>query len=69
MSLKHYLSFLGTALLAFFVFTAEAKAATYEVKQGDTISTIAQAHGTTVAKLKTTNNLRSNTIAAGQTLT
>ena len=69
MSFKHLLSFLGTALLAFFVFTTETEAATYEVKQGDTISTIAQAHGTTVAKLKTTNNLRSNTITAGQTVT
>lgn len=68
MSFKQLFTFVGTSIFAFTLFTADAEAATYEVRQGDTISAIAQKHGTTVAKLKTTNNLRSNTVQIGQSL-
>jgi LysM repeat protein len=41
---------------------------TYKVKQGDTLSGIAKKYGTTVAKLKTKNGLKSDMIKIGQTL-
>lgn len=68
MSFKHLLSFLGATVLAFVMFTTGAEAATYKVKQGDTISAVAQKYGTTVAKLKTANKLQLNTVQVGQTL-
>jgi membrane-bound lytic murein transglycosylase D len=40
----------------------------YTVKSGDALGTIAQRNGTTVTKLKTWNNLRSNNIRVGQKL-
>lgn len=40
----------------------------YSVKKGDTLYSIAKAHKTTVAALKTANNLKSDTLAIGQTL-
>lgn len=40
----------------------------YTVKSGDILGTIAQRNGTTVTKLKTWNNLRSNNIRVGQKL-
>lgn len=41
---------------------------TYTVKSGDVLGTIAARNGTTVTKLKTWNNLRSNNIRVGQKL-
>jgi lysophospholipase L1-like esterase len=41
---------------------------TYKVKQGDTLSGIAQKNGTTVAKIKAKNGLKSDMIKIGQTL-
>jgi LysM repeat protein len=41
---------------------------TYLVKSGDTLTKIANAHGTTVQAIQTLNNLRTTQIRAGQTL-
>ncbi len=41
---------------------------TYKVKQGDTLSEIAEKYGTTVAKIKSKNGLKSDMIKIGQTL-
>ena len=41
---------------------------TYEIKSGDSLGLIARRHGTTVAKLKAYNNLRSDLVRAGDTL-
>lgn len=68
MPIQKILAFLGTTLLALSIFAAPTEAATYQVVKGDSLSTIAKKHGTTVAKLKTTNNLKSNTIQVGQRL-
>lgn len=43
--------------------------AAYRVSRGDTLWSIARAHGTTVAELKALNGLASSRIKAGQTLT
>jgi LysM repeat protein len=40
----------------------------YKVKSGDTLSSIAATHGTTVKKLKAANGLATNTIRPGQVL-
>lgn len=40
----------------------------YKVKPGDVLGKIAEQHGTTVAQIKSWNNLSSNTIKVGQTL-
>ena len=42
---------------------------THIVQRGDTLFSIARRHGTTVAALRATNGLRSNTIYVGQRLT
>ncbi|HEY2432535.1 MAG TPA: LysM peptidoglycan-binding domain-containing protein [Vicinamibacterales bacterium] len=47
---------------------ARSVAVTYKVKQGDTLSTIAQLFDTTVAKIKSWNRLSSNRIAPGTKL-
>jgi len=41
----------------------------YRIRQGDTLSTIAEQHGTTVRHLKSWNGLRSSRIRAGKQLT
>ena len=40
----------------------------YQVRRGDTLSQIARAHGSTVAALRQTNNIKGNLINVGQTL-
>lgn len=49
--------------------TAQAEGATYRVRQGDSLWTIARRHNTTVAQLRAANNIRNNRILPGQTLT
>ena len=41
---------------------------TYSVKKGDTLITIAKKYGTTAAKIKTINGLKSSTLHVGQVL-
>ncbi len=41
---------------------------TYTVKKGDTLYSIARTYNTTVDKIKSLNNLKSNTLSIGQTL-
>ena len=47
---------------------ASAEIAEYRVRNGDSLWDIAQAHGTTVDRLKQENNLRGSRIYAGQLL-
>lgn len=47
---------------------AARKNITYTVKKGDNLSTLAKKYGTTVAAIKSKNNLKSNTIYIGQKL-
>ncbi|MEM8964443.1 MAG: LysM peptidoglycan-binding domain-containing protein, partial [Acidobacteriota bacterium] len=49
--------------------TPSATPSTYRVRSGDTLSVIAQRHGTTVRAIKAANNLRGSTIRVGQRLT
>jgi membrane-bound lytic murein transglycosylase D len=42
--------------------------ATYVVRRGDNLGTIARRHGTTVAELKRMNRLRSDLVRVGQRL-
>ena len=48
---------------------ATASAATYTVKQGDTLSKIGKAHGVSYQSIMTANNLKSTNIKVGQKLT
>ncbi|HAC16840.1 MAG TPA: lytic transglycosylase [Bacteroidetes bacterium] len=48
--------------------TATSTAATYTVKRNDNLSGIARSHGTTVARLRSLNNLRNDRIFVGQVL-
>lgn len=48
--------------------TAPASANTHKVVRGDTLYALAKKYKTTVAKLKTLNNLKSDTLSIGQTL-
>jgi LysM repeat protein len=47
---------------------APAQTLTYKVKSGDTLSKIARAHGTTVAAIKSGNNLSTDNLSIGQSL-
>ena len=47
---------------------AEASEKTYRVRSGDTLSSIAQKHGTTIRELKRVNGLKSNALRAGAIL-
>ncbi len=49
-------------------FSAQAKAQTYKVKRGDSLSAIAKKFGTTTNVLMKTNNLKSTSLAIGQIL-
>ena len=42
---------------------------TYKIKAGDTLGGIAHSHGTTVAQLKQMNNMKSDVVRIGRTLT
>ncbi len=46
----------------------EASTTTYRVRAGDTLSTIARRHGTTVGSIKSLNNLRSSALRIGARL-
>jgi len=48
--------------------TVSADVLDYRVRQGDSLWNIAQAHGTTVDRLKAENSLRGSRIYAGQSL-
>lgn len=50
------------------VAAAEAERAAYKVRNGDSLWTIARAHGTTVDEIRALNGLRGNTIFAGQVI-
>jgi len=47
---------------------SKSKGGSYTIKQGDSLSVIAARNGTTVAKLKAANGLKSDMIRAGKTL-
>ncbi len=47
---------------------SKSKGGSYTIKQGDSLSVIAARNGTTVAKLKAANGLKSDFIRAGKTL-
>jgi murein DD-endopeptidase MepM/ murein hydrolase activator NlpD len=59
----------STVLLIFIAALGIAIAATYIVKPGDTLSSIARQFNVTIADLKRVNNLTSDELRAGQTLT
>ncbi|MBX3465769.1 MAG: LysM peptidoglycan-binding domain-containing protein [Planctomycetes bacterium] len=62
----------GSARLTFgllaLLFVGSASALDYQVRRGDTLSTIASRFGVSVDQLRAANNLRGSTIIAGQTL-
>ena len=51
-----------------FLIADKAEAASYKVQSGDTLWSVAQKHKTTVAKLKSINNLKSNALKVNQVL-
>lgn len=59
---------LASAALASILASPVAKASTYTVQKGDTLSKIALAHGTTITSLKKWNNLQKDTIFIDQRL-
>ena len=59
---------LASAALAGMLAAPMAEASTYTVQKGDTLSKIAQAHGTTIASLKEWNKLLQDTIYVNQKL-
>ncbi len=48
--------------------SAKSSPATYTVRKGDTLSSVARSYGLSVARLKSLNGLKSNTLRAGQKL-
>lgn len=66
---KVFMSVTTTAVIASTIFGAQsADAASYKVKQGDTLWTISQKYGTSVSQLKSLNKLSSDIIYPGQVL-
>lgn len=59
-------SLIAGIVLGTSIFASQASAATYTVKSGDTLSKIAQAHGTSVSSVMDRNNLNSTLIFPGQ---
>lgn len=60
---------LTASLLSFALCSVSVSAATYKVVKNDTLYTISKLFKTTVPTIKKTNNLKSDTINAGQKLT
>lgn len=67
MKKKTIAAFVG-ASVAVAVSSHQAEAATYKVKSGDSLWVIADKHNTTIAKIKSLNNLSSNLIFPNQVL-
>ncbi|XKH50437.1 LysM peptidoglycan-binding domain-containing protein [Chryseomicrobium palamuruense] len=61
-------SVLGTTALSLMLYAQSAEASTYEVKSGDSLWKVAQAHKVTITNLKQWNNLTSDMIHPNQTL-
>lgn len=69
--MKNFKKFIVTGIVAsslLFGSVQSADAATYKVKSGDYLYKIAAQHKTTVSKIKSANNLRSDLIRVGQKL-
>lgn len=66
---KLFMSVTATATIAAsFLFADQADAAAYKVKKGDTLYSIAKKHNTSVANLKSINNLKNNNIKVNQVI-
>lgn len=65
---KKFLAFVAATTISVGVFTATADAASHKVQKGDTLWSISQNYGATVANLKSVNNLNSDIIYPDQTL-
>ena len=68
MQIRNLLSFVGVFVLSLILFVAPADAATHTVQKGDTLYSIAKKYDLTVDKLKSLNNLKTNTIKIKQVL-
>ncbi|WP_102273718.1 C40 family peptidase [Cytobacillus massiliigabonensis] len=66
--MKKKVATFATAALLSASFTTSAFASTYTVQKGDTLSSIAKKHNTTVGELKSLNNLSTDFLAYKQTL-
>lgn len=58
----------GTRHRASLASSDDARRATYRVREGDSLWTIARRHGVSVARIKEANGLRSSRLAVGQTI-
>lgn len=72
-SRREFLARVAAVLAGLAGFPAEAESqlpgeVRYEVRSGDTLSQIARTHGTTVERIRSRNNLRSDRIVVGQVL-
>ena len=68
MNNRNILSLVGAFFLCLTLFVAPADAATHTVQKGDTLYSISKKYNLTVDKLKSLNNLKSNTIKVKQVL-
>ncbi|KOP71915.1 LysM peptidoglycan-binding domain-containing protein [Cytobacillus solani] len=66
--MKKKVATFATAALLSASFTTSAFASTYTVQKGDTLSSIAKKHNTTIGELKSLNNLTTDFLANNQTL-
>lgn len=66
--MKKKVATFATAALLSASFTTSAFASTYTVQKGDTLSSIAKKHNTTIDELKSLNNLTTDFLAYNQTL-
>ncbi|MBP2242254.1 peptidoglycan endopeptidase LytE [Cytobacillus eiseniae] len=66
--MKKKVATIATAALLSASFTTSAFASTYTVQKGDTLSSIAKKHHTTIGELKSLNNLTSDFLASNQSL-